>query len=54
MKYPAIVMCPKCDDHDKGFEAILKGDEVFFVCRNCGEVAFKVGMYSIYDEEAEV
>lgn len=54
MKYPAIVMCPKCNDHDEGFEAILKGDEVCFVCRNCGGVAFKVGMYSIYDEEAEV
>ena len=54
MKYPAIVMCPKCNDHDKGFEAILKNDEVLFVCTHCGEVAFKVDEYALRDMEAEV
>ena len=52
MKYPAIVMCPKCNNHDKGFEAILKNDEVLFVCTHCGEVAFKVDEYALRDMEA--
>lgn len=54
MKYPAVVLCPHCMKSENGFEAILQNDEVLFVCKSCGEVAFKVDEYALRDKESEV